>query len=298
MAISKRRMSEARRAERRAQDRERVQIAARALLSSDGWRRWVRARAVFHNYSATNCALLALQCHQRGIEPRRVAGFRAWQKLGRTVSKNQYALWVMAPMAVVDRDASGEETGEKRLFFRSVPVYEVSQTQALPGVEQAPLEPPREPLTGDSHAHLLAPLCTFAESLGYSVSFENIQGSAGGWCDPNHKRIVVDAAVPANAQLRTMIHEVTHALGVTYDQYSRAQAEVIVDTVAHITAAAVGLAVDGETIPYIAGWGEAGALEAVTEFAGAIDELAGRIESALGIDVNLGTHEPAIAQLG
>ncbi|HWX98098.1 MAG TPA: ArdC family protein [Solirubrobacteraceae bacterium] len=295
MATTKRHMSEARRAERRAQDRERVEIATRALLSSDGWRRWVRARAVFHNYSACNCMLLALQCHQRGIEPRRVAGFRAWQKLGRQVTKGQYALWVMAPMAVVERDASGEETGEKRLFFRSVPVYESSQTHALPGVAPAPLEPPREPLTGDSHAHLLAPLRSFAESLGYSVSFENIPGSAGGWCDANHKQIVVDAAVPANAQLRTLIHEVTHALGVTYDQYSRPQAEVIVDTVTHITAAAVGLAVDGETIPYIAGWCEDGALDAVTEFAGTIDELAGRIESALGIDVNVGT---AIAQLG
>jgi hypothetical protein len=298
MATTKRRISQARRAERRAQDRERVQIAARALLSSDGWRRWVRARAVFHNYSATNCALLALQCHQRGIEPRHVAGFRAWQKLGRTVRKGQHALWVMAPMAVVERNASGKETGEKRLFFRSVPVYELSQTQALPGVEPAPLEPPREPLTGDSHSHLLAPLRSFAESLGYSVSLQDIQGSAGGWCDANHKQIVVDAAVPANAQLRTLIHEVTHALGVTYDQYSRPQAEVIVDTVTHITAAAVGLAVDGETIPYIAGWGEDGALDAVTEFAGTIDELAGRIESALGIDVNAGTKEPAIAQLG
>jgi len=45
----------------------------------------------------------------------------------------------------------------------------------------------------------------FAESLGYSVSFETIEGAAGGWCDPKNKRIVIDADVPANAQLRTLI---------------------------------------------------------------------------------------------
>ncbi len=72
-----------------------------------------------------------------------------------------------------------------------------------------------------------------------------------------------DADVPANAQLRTLIHECAHAPGIDYERYSRAQAEVIVDTVTYLAAASVGLAVDGETIPYVAGWGEDGALEGV-----------------------------------
>jgi hypothetical protein len=48
MAKTKRGLSEA---ERRPRDRERLQHAARELLTSDGWQRWVRARALFHNYS-------------------------------------------------------------------------------------------------------------------------------------------------------------------------------------------------------------------------------------------------------
>ncbi len=43
----------------------------------------------------------------------------------------------------------------------------------------------------------------------------------------------------------------------------------------------VGLDAAGETIPYVAGWGESGALEAVTEFAQLIDGLARQIEQAL-----------------
>jgi hypothetical protein len=56
---------------------------------------------------------------------------------------------------------------------------------------------------------------------------------------------------------------------------------VIVDTVTFIVCGAVGLDVGGESIPYVAGWGEDGALEAVTEFATLIDSLARQIESAL-----------------
>jgi hypothetical protein len=46
-----RRLTDQERAERHRQDRERLQRAARELLSSDGWARWVRVRAMFHSYS-------------------------------------------------------------------------------------------------------------------------------------------------------------------------------------------------------------------------------------------------------
>jgi transposase len=124
-------------------------------------------------------------------------------------------------------------------------------------------------------------LAVFACSLGYAVSFDATPAGVGGWCDRKTKRIVVDADAPANAQLRTLIHETAHALGVDYQCFSRGQAEVIVDTVTFIVCAGVGLAVDGETIPYVAGWGEDGDLDAVSQFADTIDRLARRIENAL-----------------
>ena len=42
--------------------------------------------------------------------------------------------------------------------------------------------------------------------------------------------------------------------------------------------------VDGESIPYVAGWGEDGALEAVTDFAKTIDGLARGVGEALAPD--------------
>jgi hypothetical protein len=100
---SSRRVTEQDLAERRRQDRERVQHAARELLSCDGWARWVKTRAMFHSYSAGNCMLLAAQCHERGTVPTRIAGFRTWLKLGRAVRKGEAALRILAPIAVKER---------------------------------------------------------------------------------------------------------------------------------------------------------------------------------------------------
>lgn len=215
---SSRRLTDQERTDRHRQDRERLQRAAEELLSSEGWARWVRVRAMFHSYSASNCMLLAVQCHERGIVPSRIAGFHTWLRLGRCVRKGEVALRILAPVPVTvkDRQERDEELGKRRVFFKTAFVFDVSQTEIRDGAEPVELEPPCEPLTGDSHAHLLAPLEAFAGSLGYSVSFEAIDSSAGGWCDPQNKRIVIDANAPANARLRRLIHETAHALGVDY----------------------------------------------------------------------------------
>jgi antirestriction protein ArdC len=136
-----RRLSETERAERRRQDRERLQQAARELLSSEGWARWVRTRSMFHAYSAGNCMLVAAPCHQRGIVPTRIAGFRTWLKLGRVVRKGETALRILAPVPVKQRDEQTvEESEERRVLFRTAFVFDVSQTEALKGVEPMALE--------------------------------------------------------------------------------------------------------------------------------------------------------------
>jgi hypothetical protein len=281
MARSTSRLSESEREQRRARDRERLKVAAEQLLTSEGWERWVhvRSRNGLSRYSVNNQLLIALARPDATF----VAGFRAWLELGYQVDKGEKAIWILAPLKIKERDRlSGEETGDTRTVFRAVPVFDRAQVTA--GEQAAPLEPPTEPLSGDSHEHLLVPLERFAGTLGFSVSFEKIDGPAGGWCDYRRKRIVVDAGQPANARVRVLIHEIAHAMGVDYQQYSRARAEVIVDTVSFVVGSSVHLDLGGETIPYVAGWGENGALEAVTEFAATIDTMARRIEQALDAD--------------
>jgi hypothetical protein len=285
--MSKRsRVSDAEREQRRAADRQRLQQAAEQLLSSEGWQRWVRTRATngLARYSINNQLLIALQTSGTATF---VAGFRAWLNLGYAVDRGQKALRILAPMPVKQRDEQpadtpGEEREQsRRVLFRSIAVFDRRQVSPIDGADPAPLEPPCEPLTGDSHGHLLAPLERFAASIGFSVAVEPVAGPAGGWCDPEAKRIVIDTDLAANARVRVLVQELAHALGVGYREFGRERAEVIVDTVTFVVCGSVGLDVSGETIPYVAGWGEDGALEAVMQFAATIDELARRLEDAL-----------------
>lgn len=286
------RLSEQKRAERRERDRERARKAAEALLTSDGWRRWVGARAVFHSYSLQNTLLLAYQCAARGITPTRVGGFRAWLKLGRCVRKGEVALWVMAPMPIKQRERDPEEPAEKRLLFRSVPVFELSQTDVLPGVEPAPLEPPSVAIDGDSHAHLLARLDALAGELGYFMSYAELDADRGGFCDYRAKRIVIEDRQAPNAKVRVAIHELAHALGVSSKRFGRDRAEVIVECAAFIVCSGLGLPTDGESVPYLASRGENGALEAITDATELIDEIAARIENAAGLKNGPPAGEP------
>ncbi len=60
-------------------------------------------------------------------------------------------------------------------------------------------------------------------------------------------------------------------------------------------AGAVGLDVGGESLPYIAGWGEDGALDAIRDYAKTIDTIARRIEDALDISSDATSANQPIA---
>jgi hypothetical protein len=278
---TRRRLSDQERDERRAEDRERLKQAAEQLLTSEGWQPWVRVRARggLARLSLNNQLVVALAMPDATF----VAGFKAWLALGYCVRKGETAIRIIAPMPIKDRDddRSSDEQTQTRLLFKAVSVFDRSQVALLEGVEPTRLEPPSEPLTGDSHAYLLAPMQAFTASLGFTVSFESIPGQTGGWCDQRARRIVVDKDQPANARLRILIHETIHALGVGYAEYGRERAEVIVDTATYCVLGSVGLDVGSESIPYIAGWGEDGALDAIRQYAQTIDTIARRIEDAL-----------------
>jgi hypothetical protein len=273
-------VTEAEREQRRAADRAFVQQAVDALRSSEGWQRWLTTRRHFHNYSLGNQMILAIEAYRRGITPTYVAGFRAWLQLNRVPRKGE-GIRILAPVTVEKRDEHGDETGGKRVFFKAVTVWDATGTDAIPGKEPVLLSPPAEPITGDSHQHLIAPLIAHAAELGYGVEIRDLPDQGpGGWCDPKRRQIVV-ANGPANQQVRTLTHELAHAHGVGYEHYTRARAEVLVDCVSYCVLGSVGLDVGGESIAYVAGWGEDGALDAIRDYAQTIDTIARRIEHAL-----------------
>jgi hypothetical protein len=282
---TRRRLTDEERAQRRAQDRQRLEQAARRLLSSEGWQQWVRVRARngLARYSLGNQLLIAMQAP----DARFVAGFHAWKDLGRRVRKGEHGIRILAPIPLRREDDPSAQRAEEReqgrvlTLFKSVAVFDIAQTEPIPGREPVALEPPSQPILGDSHAHLLPRLTALAGELGYTVEMRRLDSGADGWCDHQAKTIVANAALPANARVRVLVHELAHALGIGYAERGRARAEVMVDCVTYIVCGQVGLDVGGETIPYVAGWGEDGALDAIQQDAQTIDEVARRIETAL-----------------
>jgi len=281
-----RKLTESERAQRRQADRERLEKAARALLTTEGWKRWVqvRSRNGLARYSFGNQLLIALQRPDASY----VAGFRAFLELNRCVCRGERAIRILAPMSVrqrgpeqADGGADGESEQRRQMVFRAVSVFDVSQTEALPGTEPVSLEPPCEPIDGATHAHLLPSLERLARELGYSVARGPLDGPADGWCDLGKRQIVVNAELALNAQVRVLVHELAHALGIGYRDYGRRRAEVLVDTVTYIVCGSVGLDTSGSTVPYVAGWGESGDLDAIRGCAEAIDAIARRIEDSL-----------------
>ncbi len=281
-----RKLTEAERAERRQADRDRLEQAARALLSSEGWQRWVRVRSTngLSRYSFGNQLLIAMQRPDATY----VAGFRAFLALNRCVRKGERAVRILAPMSVRGREAgqaegtvSQDNERPRRVVFRAVSVFDVSQTEGLPGTEPVSLESPSQPIQGDSHTHLLPALEKLAVELGYSVARRALDGPADGWCDSHKHEIVINDELSANAQVRVLVHEIAHALGVGYSDYGRRRAEVLVDTVTFIVCGAVGLDTSGSSVPYVAGWGESGELDAIRGYAETIDKIARRIEDSL-----------------
>src|SRR3984893_12465751 len=211
--MASRKLTEAERAERRQAERDRLEQAARALLSSEGWQRWVRVRSTngLSRYSFGNQLLIAMQRPDASY----VAGFRAFLQLNRCVRKGERAIRILAPMSVrtrengTERRGGGEDGDEpRRTVFRAVSVFDVSQTEGLPGTEPVSLESPSQPIQGDTHAHLLPALEQLAGELGYGVARRPLDGPAEGWCDSNKREIVINDELPANAQVRVLVHEI------------------------------------------------------------------------------------------
>lgn len=261
-------------ADRRARQREEIEAATRALLTSDGWTAWIRVRSRFRKYSLGNQLLIAIQYPTAS----KVAGFKTWLSLGRAVRKGERAIRINAPIPTRKTETTDED---RVIAFRTVPVFDITQTDPIPGAESIALEPPGEPISGDSHTHLIPRLEAFAQAQGWSVEREALPDGTGGYWEQPSGRIVLSEELTGNAALRVLIHETVHALGVTYKTHRRAEAEVITDATTHIVCASVGLDTSQDTIPYIASWATGDALDAVRTAAALIDRIAGQLEDAL-----------------
>lgn len=291
--MTRRRLSDAEREERRRRDRERLEEATRSLLTSEGWRRWIEVRRNngLARYSLHNQLLIAHEAVSRGISPRYVAGFRWWAEHGYRVRRGEKAIRILAPIRRRRRDPEADEDGYVVVGFRGVPVFDVSQVEATP--DAISLEPPpAAAIDGESHAGYLPSVERLLARIGCVVRYE--RDGVEGFYAPKRGEVVIESRLPGNARLRTLLHEAAHALvdRELLDEEERlpyATEEVVVETMGYLVASSVGLDTQGEAVRYVAGWSREEARE-IARLAELIDAGARRLEEALEVGASAEGH--------
>lgn len=314
-ATKQRRMTDEERAAYREEKRHEAEQRMDAILTADGFQTWLRLRRNVRSYSWANQVLIAIQAHERGIIPTIVKPASVWKRDGYHPAKGSHAMHVWAFCGRRRKDGSWTCTGgaegphaPRRLtterecptcgkpdhYFKLGPVFDASDVRSFETGEPPAMPDLRgEPITGDSLEWLIAPLVAHAERTGW-IGHADLQatsqhGELGSW---NYKTrelrvCVTDGAgqpTSGNARLRTLLHELAHALGITSktdDTLTYEDAEVAVECVSYIVAGTIGLDTGGEAIPYMAGWGGENAREKMRDLAGRIDAAAKTIEDAV-----------------
>jgi len=253
-----------------------------ALATSDRWQAYLEVQGRFHRYSFNNALLIGAQ----DPEATRVAGFATWKSLGRSVRKGERAIRILAPR--MGRRIGSEDGEECRpvIGFRSVAVFDVAQTEGdeLPVVCHN--------LEGDDPAACFDGLRGQASRLGYGVTLVELPGTANGDCTYGLRRIRVESRNHPAQQVKTLAHELAHALlheGVA----DRALAELEAESTAFVVCRALGLDSGDYSFGYVASWAGGGpeAAAAITASGGDIQRAAAAILD--GLDAPAGVTRTA-----
>jgi IrrE N-terminal-like domain len=182
---------------------------------------------------------------------------------------------------------AGSDPAERpRPSFRLGPVFDREQVGPLPPpATPLPLDPPLHEVSGDDLAPVLPRLIALGREIGSSVEFEAIAGERRGYYEVESRRIAIRQDMAPNAQVKTLIHELAHALlraEAREDDPTLEQAaeELVVESVAYSVCGALGLDSAGYSIPYLASWAGEGDIDTLERTAALIDRLARRIEEA------------------
>jgi antirestriction protein ArdC len=175
-----------------------------AVRKSDVFRQWLNAMASFSSYSFNNQMLIAFQRPSAS----RVAGFRAWQKLGRHVVKGAKGIAILAPCAYRKKTEPDNEDSPsvKRLTgFKTAWVFaqEDTEGESLPTLTYA---------APDGGEDLLSRLeWTTGEELGICLNYEEIiEHGVDGYS--SGARIVVRTSLSPAAKCAVIVHEAAHEL--------------------------------------------------------------------------------------
>ncbi len=212
--------------------------AALEAGESESLRAYLAGMARFHRYSLGNVFLIYRQCPRAS----HIAGFRAWQRLGRHVRRGEKAIRILAP--VVWRDPDDEDRKAHLVAFRTACVFDISQTEGKPLAAFAAV-------AGDPGVHLTR-LKDFIADSGITLEYSDRTGGADGMSMGG--RIVLKAGLKPAEELSVLAHEAAHEL-LHRNEKARAEGRTVRETeaeaVAFVVCQAIGLDTNSAAADYI-----------------------------------------------
>ena len=184
---------------------EKLTAQVATLAESENWKAWLRFAGTIRRRSFSNQMLILAQGGTYCL------GYRQWEGLGRHVVKGAKSIKIFGystkRIVEVD-DTTGEETTSSRVIYPVLSVFDVADTEGDPLPEQ-----PAIYLEGDDANGLFAPLAEFITAQGWDVALEDIaEDGLNGYTQGSTRRIRVDSKMAPAMQVKTLLHEIAHAL--------------------------------------------------------------------------------------
>ncbi len=246
---------------------EQLTAAVAELTTSTAWVAMLRVAARFTRYSPNNALLLWMQAEQRGVTLTRVAGYRAWQSLGRQVEKGARSFAVMAPVRrrltpaeAAERAQAGQHPpydpdGRPAMVVRGFRLERVFRYEDTDG-DPVPDLPEVGYVTGDTPDGAWDAIAALTEKEGYRLTGEAETEGARGHTNYPDRVVNIDPALSPAERVHVLIHELAHirAGHATRREASRAQRETEAESVAFIVCTVLGLDVGDVAAVYVGGW--------------------------------------------
>lgn len=251
------------------------------LFDSEKYKQYLNTMSKFHNYSFNNSLLIAMQNPEATL----VAGYNSWKKqFGRVVNKGEKGIKILAPAPFkkkVEKEMIDPVSGKPLILsngetqkemveitipsFKPVTVFDISQTSG----KDIELMEVNE-LLGTVEGYE-----TFKEALfkisPVPIETEAIEGGAKGYFSPTEQRIALLEGMSEIQSIKTMIHEIAHALlhdkdgpvieGIDEKASSRASKETEAESVAYTVCSHFGIDTSDYSFKYLAGWSAGKELE-------------------------------------
>lgn len=219
--------------------------------NTDEYIKFLKFTKNFHNYSFANKVLIFNQFE----DATRVAGYKTWQSLGRTVIPGSKGIQIMFPMPYkhkikVKNKDTNEETEEEHEFlsFRPTYVFDVSQT------EGAELPVLKKTLDTNNKKELFE---TLKEFCTIPIKYLELSNGSQGYYHSKEKYIALKKDLSIDDKASVLLHELTHFL---YDDFDYAEerelSEIFVESVAYIVADYFDLDTSMCSFRYINSWAD------------------------------------------